>query len=718
MSSVRFFARSLATAAVSLAAILAVAPGTSLAAGGFGPLSGSGGCLVAPGQSSSDKGTSGCATGKALVGARAVAVSPDGANVYVVGGVAGANVAKSFGAIAILKRDQATGAISETGCMSTDGTDGRDGASGACTPEPSLLGASGVAVSRDGSTVYVSSGSSASVVAFSRDPATGALTRLGCFQATPRQGAPCAAANLFSSARGLVVSADGSALYVASPLEGAVSTLDSAASLRTSAGIVPAAGPPPAAATADAPANAGASSTNSTSTAGAGASGTSPSPSPRPLASIFSTSLAGTELLNPCIAANGLDGVCSVGTAIEELSALALSPDGKQVYGAATGSGAIDVFTPDASGVLSQTGCVMAAAPQGLCSSAHLLEHPFALAPSPDGKNVYAAAASSSTAQGRQLDVLTRNAGNGALTSAGCIEYQEPPPPPKNKEEEEVEQEEEEGEEAKHGHASAADSGCAGAAGLNTIGVVAVSGDGSSVYAIGSGAAAIFSRDPATGALSEASCAATDDSRCTSLPALAGVSGAAVSPDGRQVYVAASESGAVMAFGVGAAVTTARASASSAGLARVSVACPAGLHRTCRGRVDLTRALAQATRLHGHRRLLVRRQQAGRSGAFSIKPGRHATVAVRLTPSARQLLRGRRHLRLMAVVRAHPSSGGSGYGRRLSLLSRFGAPWRARPRRPRPSFTSLSARWPTPPPPASSQTASCSSTSRRRASGA
>jgi DNA-binding beta-propeller fold protein YncE len=677
MSSVRFFARSLATAALSVAAVLAFAPTTSLATPGFGPLSGSGGCLVAPGASSSEKGTSGCAIGKALVGARAVAVSPDGANVYVVGGVAGANVAKSFGAIAILKRDQATGAISETSCMSSDGTDGRDGASGACAAEPSLLGASGVAVSRDGSTVYVSSASSASIVAFSRDAATGALTRLGCFQATPRQGAPCGAANLFSGARGLVVSADGSALYVASPLEGAVSTLDSAASLRTSAGIVPAAGPPPATTTTTtssmtttATESGDASSAGSTSATATGATGTLPAASPRPLASIFSTSLAGTELLNPCIAVNGLDGVCSVGTAIDELSALALSPDGKQVYGAATGSSAIDVFTPDASGVLSQTGCVMAAAPQGMCSSAHQLEHPFALAPSPDGRNVYAAAASSSTAQGRQLDVLTRNAASGALTSVGCIEYQEPPPPPKDKEEEQEEREEE-GEEGDHGHASAADSGCAGAAGLNTIGVVAVSGDGSSVYAIGSGAAAIFSRDPATGALSEASCAAQDDSRCTSLPALAGVAGAAVSPDGRQVYVAASESDAVMAFGVGAAVTTARASASSAGLARVSVACPAGLRRACNGRVDLTRALAHTTRLHGHRHVLVRRLAAGRSGAFSIKPGRHATVALRLTPSARRLLRGRGHLRLMAVVRAHPSSGGSGYGRPVSLLARF-----------------------------------------------
>ncbi len=76
---------------------------------------------------------------------------------YVVGGVAGNSVALSYGAIAILKRDPTTGALAETGCISTDGTDGRDGASGACASEPSLLGASGVSVSPDGSTVYVTS---------------------------------------------------------------------------------------------------------------------------------------------------------------------------------------------------------------------------------------------------------------------------------------------------------------------------------------------------------------------------------------------------------------------------------------------------------------------------------------------------------------------------------------------------------------------------------
>jgi DNA-binding beta-propeller fold protein YncE len=633
MSSSECFSRRAATIATSaLLGVFCIAPATARAATGFGPLSGSGGCLVAPGSESSADGTSACAAGKGLIGAKAVAVSPDGASVYVVGGIAGNSVATSFGAVVILKRDPATGALTETGCLSSDGTDGRDGASGACTAEPSLLGARGVAVSPDGATVFVSSSSSASVVAFSRDPASGSLTRLGCFQGTPRPGAPCGAANLLASSSSLAASADGSALYVAAPLEGAISTLDTSSNLRTPNGVV--------------------SALPSSTPASAS--------TPRPaLASIFTTSLAGSELLNPCIAVNGLDGACSVGTATQGLGDLALSPEGKQLYGAAPGSAAIDVFAPEASGALSQTGCVKVDAPPGLCSAGTFMHAPTELAISPDGKNVYAADSVNSSGPG-SVDVLTRDASTGALSTSSCVEFEPKPEKPES----------EENEEAEGAKASAGDAKCSSAPGLNEVSVVAVSGDGSSVYAIGSGSAAIFSRDAATGNLTETSCAVDEDERCTSLPTLSGVTDAAVSPDGREVYVVASKSSAVMVFGVGAAVTSGHAAATRAGTARVSVACPAGLHNACTGRVNLTRAVALAAKRHGHR-VRVRRTKLGNSAVFSIKPGRHADVQVTLTSQARRLLGSQRRLRLMAVVHAAPAAGGSGYGRHL-LLRRAG----------------------------------------------
>jgi hypothetical protein len=150
---------------------IGAAPASAASTAGFGQLSGPGGVF------------------NGLTSPTAVAVSPDGSNVYVVSGTTGATVASSFGALAILKREPATGAISEVGCFSSDGTDGVDGASDVCTAIPSLLGADGVAVSPNGLSVFVTSSFSGAVVAFARNPSDGTLTRLGCFQARPVGGA-------------------------------------------------------------------------------------------------------------------------------------------------------------------------------------------------------------------------------------------------------------------------------------------------------------------------------------------------------------------------------------------------------------------------------------------------------------------------------------------------------------------------------------------------
>jgi DNA-binding beta-propeller fold protein YncE len=597
-----FLRRVPAVALLMLGVGLAPAPATALAASGFGPLRGTSGCLVAPGMESSEKGTEGCGVGKGLVGANSVAVSPDGANVYVASGTAGATLAESFGSVAILKRNPATGGISETACLSSDGTDGRDGASGACTAMPSLLGAHGIAITPDGLTVFVSSNISGSVVAFSRDPATGLLTRIGCLQAKPPLASGCTPANVFLGSSALATSADGRALYVASPTQGSVSTL-------------------------------------------AGASGAS-------AVSVFAAPPSTQLLRNPCIGANGLDGACAVGVSTQKLSALLLSPDGKQVYGAAPASNAVDVFTPDATDTLTETGCLKLDQPPGLCAGGPLLSSPTELAASPDGKNLYAA---DSTEDAGKVDVLARNPSTGAITDRSCVDQL-----PREEHEEE---DEEEGEQEKE---PAAADPCASVPGLDSVDTVDVSGDGSSVYAIGSGSAAIFARDPSSGKLTETSCAASEDSRCTSLPSLDGVEGAALSTDGREVYVAASVSNAVMVFGVGAAVTTAHTSATRAGIARIHVDCPRALRRSCRGRLELTR-LQRAASGHGGRHHHLVRTGAGDSARFTIAPGGRATIAVHLSPSARRLLVAHRRLRLMAVVRADPLAGGSGYGRHVRL---------------------------------------------------
>ncbi len=646
----------------------------ALAANGFGPLSGPNGCLVATGsKSGSENGTSGCGAGKGLIGAGAVAVSGDGANVYVVGGTAGNNVASSFGSLVVLKRDQSSGSISELECLSSDGTDGHDGASGACVPTPSLLGADGVSVSPDGRTVFVVSGSSASVVAFARNLGTGSLTRLGCFQDAPRPGSPCTPANVFEGSDALVTSAAGNALYVAAPLNGTISTFTPAATTRVGAGG-PSAGT--STSTSAAGTSTGSSSGAGSGSSGAGAeaatgagSGAGAAGTEASVASMFTAPASTVFLANPCIAVNGLDGACSVGVAMRGLDALALSPDGRQLYGAAPTSGAVDVFTPSANGMLAQSGCIMRDAPVGLCRSSSLLETPSSLAISPDGKNVYVV--DSSHESGR-LDELSRNPSTGALSDVGCVEDQPPPRELTQEEKEEQQEEEKNGEREPEGEPSHPAGPCQSAPGLGHLSAVAVSGDGAQVYAIGDGTAAIFTRDPSTGSLSESACAASEDSRCTSLPSLSGVAGAAVSPDGRQVYVAASKSNAVMVFGIGAAISASAPSgtSASAGVARVRVACPSGLRLPCSGTLELTRIVSRRGKHHGHRRF--QRVQAGTSGRFVVGPGRVATVRVRLSRRARRLLESQRHLRTMAVVRAVPAGGGSGYGRPLLLHLRAG----------------------------------------------
>jgi hypothetical protein len=143
-----------------------------------------------------------------------------------------------------------------------------------------------------------------------------------------------------------------------------------------------------------------------------------------------------------------------------------------------------------------------------------------------------------------------------------------------------------------------------------------------------------------------------------------------VSPDGHNVYVVTANSKALLAFGLGASVTS-TAAAASRDHARVAVACPAQLARPCRGRVVLTAAVDRRTRRHAHRERR-RRQRAvriavGDSGLFRLSAGKHKTITVRIYRSAGSLMLRRRHLRVTAAVAGVPFAGGSDFGRRLTL---------------------------------------------------
>jgi sugar lactone lactonase YvrE len=639
----------------AVACLLACAPVSASAAPGFGQIAGPGGCLLASGTAASPS----CGEGKGLFHPKAVAVSPDGSNVYVVGGVAGDNVAQSFGEAVTLKRNAATGEVSDEGCLSSDGTDGRDGASGICTPTPSLLGADGVAVGGDGHSVFVIARSSGSVVAFARDPATGALTRLGCLQTTPRPGSPCTPANLFPGSTDLLTNPSGSALYVASPLEGVISTL-----LAPPLPATASAGPQVRATTG----SGGNGTTSSTSTSSTSTSSTST------VASLFSPMPAGFSA-NPCIAVNGLDGPCTVGIAMAGVSGLALAPEGKQLYAVSPTSKAVDVFSLAGSGALTESGCLMVDPPAGMCTASKRLLAPApGVAVSPDGRNVYVA--DHSARGGGQIDILSRDPTSGGLTDSACVDFLPVPEKHESKEETPDQEKKESEREAKEPEAETKEAEkepadqCTSGPGLESVESVAISADGSQLYAFGSDSAATFARAPGDGALTETACASESDSRCAAVTDLSGVEAAAVSPDGRNVYAVTANSKALLAFGLGASVTSTTA-ATSSDLARVAVACPAHLRRPCRGRVALTAAIDRRSGRHAHhkRRRLRRsvRIAAGGSGLFWLPAGGHKTVTVRIYGSARRLLLHHRHLRVTAAVVSAPFAGGSDFGRRLTL---------------------------------------------------
>ena len=384
-----------------------------------------------------------------FLGSRAVAVSPDGKNVYVA--------ASRSDSIAVFGRSAKKGTLSQAkgtaGCVAADGAEGCATAVGLDTPnsvavspdgknvyatsKPSgsittfsrtlhrspqpgvrrhrlprrrvavrlpagagIAGADVVVVSPDGSNVYVGAFFGNAVATFDRDPSTGALTQpagtAGCIAESTSEG--CAQGLALGAPEGLAISGDGAHVYVAGALSSSVVSL----TRNTATGTLT-----EALDGSDCISNKGqAGCATGIQVKGANAVAVSPDDSNVYVTSLFSNSVTSfaSGSAPPLLQNPGTNGClvylvavgCSLGHALEAPEGVVVSPDGKNVYAAAFESGAVAVLNrnPETGGVMQKPGkrgC-LTRGPDADCGSARALRGAGSLDLSPDGRFLYVTA--------------------------------------------------------------------------------------------------------------------------------------------------------------------------------------------------------------------------------------------------------------------------------------------------------------------------------------
>lgn len=485
-----------------------------------------------------------------------VAVSPDKKSVYVI----------ADHSISRFTRTTTTGALAAQDCISEPGD-------AVCADGAPLGSSSGIAITKDGKSVYVTALSAGAVTGFTRNTTTGKLTRSSCVASSST--ADCTHGVGLASVFGIAATADNKSVYASSIGGNDVAAFSRVTSGATT-GTLHQLDRPPAgcisfdgtgdlcsyggpglvgltdvAVTKDAKSVYTASYGNAivttfarnattgllaekgcvTSTGAAGCAAAPglfgaidlvPSPDSKALfvaaftanaVAVLKRNTTTGELTSGGCFSEGTDPACASATGLGGAIGAAVSPNSKNVYVVGESPGSLAVFSRNTTtGVLTETACFALNHVDG-CDDLPTLDHAYHVAVSPDAKSVYVAGGDGSVVQ-----TFARNTTTGALTPQGCI-------------------------------AEGGAGPCATGRGLQYVYDVMVSPDNKSVYTASlTGAVAVLSRNTTTGALTQAS----GPGGCVSEPAMEGCAagrglGSAthvlVSPDNKSVYVASGQAG-------------------------------------------------------------------------------------------------------------------------------------------------------------------------------